>query len=127
MASSLALARRAAPAASSRGLATIASTSRSGWLHELAHLRLQRAHLVLDLLRPCELLRRQDGADLERHPGRVLQELLAELTDAVEVGLDVRELRRSRRDDLVGEPVLRLAELLHDGLHLRASLADDLP
>src|SRR5439155_5894615 len=124
-ASSVAPARRAG-AASSLGAATIASTSRARGLHQGAHLRLQRAHPVLDLLRPRELLWRQHRADLERDTRRVLQELLAELTDPVEVRLYVRELQRPGGDDLVGEPVLRLAQLLHERVRLHAALADDL-
>ena len=71
-----------------------------GRLHEPAHLLAELSQALLGLGGPRELLGREHGADLERGLRAVLRELVAELTDAAELRLQVGRLERARSQQL---------------------------
>src|SRR6185295_7177329 len=107
----------------SPGSATGASSSRTmsrrfmlgaGRLHQLAHLLAELAQALLGLGGPRELLGREHGADLERGLCAVLRELVAELADAPDLGLQVGRLERAGGQQLRPQLLLGLAELLDD-------------
>jgi hypothetical protein len=85
-----------------------------GRLHEPAHLFVELSQALLGLGGPRELLGREHGADLERSLRAVLRELVAELTDAAELRLQVGGLERARSQQLGAELLLGLAELLDE-------------
>src|SRR5258706_7033745 len=129
----------------SPGSATGASSSRTmsrrfmlgaRLLHELAHLFAELAQALLGLGGPRELLGREHGPDLERGLRAVLRELVAELADAPELGLQVGRLKRPGRQQLRAKLLLGLAELLderagggpvrgQDAAHLRLLLGGE--
>src|SRR6266849_10123735 len=118
----------------SPGSATGASSSRTtrrrcmlgpGRQHELAHLLAELGHAFLGLGGPGELLGREHGADLERGLRAVLCELVAELTDAAELRLQVGGLERAGSQQLRAQLLLGLAELLDERARGRAMRGQD--
>ena len=66
--------------------------SRPGGLHGLPHLVAELLEPLPGLCDAGELLRREHGAYIEGGLGAALGELVAELADQLELGLDVRGL-----------------------------------
>src|SRR6059058_4309363 len=80
-------------------------------LPELPHLSLQLPHPGIGLGGAAELLRREQGADVERRLRAVAQDLFAELTDVLQLRLHVGQVHVAWREQLARQVVLGLSEL----------------
>jgi hypothetical protein len=99
---------------------------RPGRLHEPAHLLAELGQALLGLGGPRELLGREHGADLERGLRAVLRELVAELTDAAELRLQVGRLERAWSQQLGAQLLLAWRSCSMSGL-VAARCADRIP
>src|SRR2546428_10962052 len=105
--------------------ATILRMSVPRW-NELPHLALELAHAGVGLGRAGQLLGREERADVERRLRAVAQDLLAKLGHVLELWLNVREVNTAGREQLLGQILLRLAELLRQRARRRAAGGDQL-
>src|SRR5262249_9628629 len=96
-------------------------------LPELAHLSLQLTHPTIGLRGAAELLRREEGADLERGLSAVTQDLLSDGCDLLQLGLQIGDVYGAGREELAGQIIFGLPELLMERSRCRPAGGDQIP